>query len=147
MMTVADLISGIEWFYLIYFIGINLGYLALNLIATISLRRYLQLEHAFESQEAYSHLNLPVSIVMPAFNEAGSIIYSVKAMLQLEYPDYELIVVDDGSSDRTLEKLIAKNAAQGNWYVERAETELKKVQQKLGESATTIVSSGAILRG
>jgi|SRR5690606_5379792 len=51
-------------------------------------------------------LDIPISIVVPAFNESVSIISSVKALPQLEYPEYELIVVNDGSTDDTLEKLI-----------------------------------------
>ena len=43
---------------------------------------------------------------MPAYNESVSVISSVKALLQLQYPQYELIVVNDGSTDDTLEKLI-----------------------------------------
>ncbi|MGO8683396.1 MAG: glycosyltransferase [Thermoleophilia bacterium] len=44
---------------------------------------------------------------MPAFNEAASIVASVDAMRLLEYSQYEIVVVDDGSSDATLDQLIA----------------------------------------
>jgi len=47
-----------------------------------------------------------VSIIAPAFNEAVTIIESANSLLNLEYPDYELIIVNDGSSDDTLERLI-----------------------------------------
>lgn len=47
-----------------------------------------------------------ISIVAPAYNEEKSIVSSVKSLLNLKYPDYELIVVNDGSRDETLNRLI-----------------------------------------
>jgi len=47
-----------------------------------------------------------ISIIAPAYNEEMTIISSVKSLLNLKYPDYELIVVNDGSKDETLNKLI-----------------------------------------
>ncbi|WP_230206915.1 glycosyltransferase family 2 protein [Novosphingobium sp. Gsoil 351] len=45
-------------------------------------------------------------MIAPAFNEALSIVDSVRALLALEYPDHEVIVVNDGSTDATLATLI-----------------------------------------
>ncbi len=47
-----------------------------------------------------------ISILAPAYNEQETIIESVNSLLNLEYPDYELIVVNDGSPDDTLNVLI-----------------------------------------
>ncbi|MEN9544192.1 MAG: hypothetical protein RLZZ598_1025, partial [Pseudomonadota bacterium] len=46
-----------------------------------------------------------VSIIVPAHNEAPTIAAAVRSMLQLDYPDVEIIVVNDGSKDDTLEVL------------------------------------------
>jgi cellulose synthase/poly-beta-1,6-N-acetylglucosamine synthase-like glycosyltransferase len=100
------ILENTQWLFLVYFIGINVGYLALNLIATYSLRRYVQTADQYASETAYSNLEIPISVVAPAYNESVSVISSVKAMLQLEYPEYELIIVNDGSTDDTLEKMI-----------------------------------------
>src|SRR5690606_18244770 len=51
-------------------------------------------------------LHIPTSIVVPAFHDCVSILSSVTALPQLAYPECELIVVTDGSTDDTLEKLI-----------------------------------------
>ncbi|WP_223681564.1 sulfatase-like hydrolase/transferase [Flavobacterium hibisci] len=47
-----------------------------------------------------------VSIVAPAFNEGATVVNNVKSLLSLNYPKFEIILVNDGSSDGTLEKLI-----------------------------------------
>ena len=47
-----------------------------------------------------------ISIIAPAYNEEKSIVSSVRSLLNLKYPDFELIVVNDGSKDETLSKLI-----------------------------------------
>lgn len=61
---------------------------------------------AAELWHRYSDLALPVSVIAPAYNEEKSIVQSVKALLALEYPHHEVIVVNDGSSDDTLGALI-----------------------------------------
>jgi cellulose synthase/poly-beta-1,6-N-acetylglucosamine synthase-like glycosyltransferase len=48
-----------------------------------------------------------VSIIAPAFNEAKTIIESANSLLNLKYPEYELVVVNDGSKDETLDVLIS----------------------------------------
>lgn len=47
-----------------------------------------------------------ITVLMPAFNEEVTIVDSVQSSLSLTYPDLEVVVVDDGSVDRTLETLI-----------------------------------------
>jgi poly-beta-1,6-N-acetyl-D-glucosamine synthase len=48
-----------------------------------------------------------VSIIVPVFNEGVSIKASLLALLKLDYPNYEVIVVDDGSSDQTYSRALA----------------------------------------
>ncbi|MDH3442119.1 MAG: glycosyltransferase family 2 protein, partial [Gammaproteobacteria bacterium] len=105
-MTLEDFVLGGQWVFLAYFVGINLGYLTQNVIAAIGIRKYLQTSEQYEAENIFSALDIPISVVVPAHNESASIITSVKALLQLEYPQYELVVVNDGSSDDTLQKLI-----------------------------------------
>ncbi len=47
----------------------------------------------------------PVSIIVPAYNEEQTIVASVRSMLQLRYAAYEVVVVNDGSKDGTLDAL------------------------------------------
>jgi cellulose synthase/poly-beta-1,6-N-acetylglucosamine synthase-like glycosyltransferase len=53
-----------------------------------------------------SPLTIPISILAPAYNEAQSIVESVHSLLALEYPRHEVVVINDGSKDATLEILI-----------------------------------------
>jgi len=53
----------------------------------------------------YAHLAPSITLIAPAFNEAATIVESVESLLALEYPAFEVIVVNDGSSDDTLERL------------------------------------------
>jgi cellulose synthase/poly-beta-1,6-N-acetylglucosamine synthase-like glycosyltransferase len=56
--------------------------------------------------QRYADLAPPIAVVAPAYNEALSIEESVKALLALHYPDFEVLVVNDGSTDATLQVLI-----------------------------------------
>src|SRR5918995_1817207 len=48
----------------------------------------------------------PVSIIVPAFNEERSIVAAVRSFITLHYPRFEVIVVSDGSTDGTMDRLI-----------------------------------------
>ena len=52
------------------------------------------------------HTYIPISIIVPAYNEEVTIVNSVKSLLQIEYHLYEIIVVDDGSVDATSQAMI-----------------------------------------
>lgn len=95
-----------QWGFLLYFIGMALGYLLLDAMALIALSRYGP-EHVFDRlPESYTGFEPPISILVPAYNEEATIIGSVRSLLQLTYAAYEIIVINDGSTDRTLNVLI-----------------------------------------
>lgn len=102
----VGLVHAVEWLFLGYFAAINVAYLAQNLVAVRSIRRYLKAAAIDDRDQAYSTVHPPISLVVPAYNESTSIVTSIKALLQLEYPDFEVVVVNDGSKDDTLAKLI-----------------------------------------
>nr|WP_315251436.1 glycosyltransferase [uncultured Flavobacterium sp.] len=53
-----------------------------------------------------SNHTIGVSLIAPAFNEATTIVYNVKSLLFQEYPKFEVVIINDGSTDKTLEILI-----------------------------------------
>lgn len=52
-----------------------------------------------------SRFTIPVSILAPALNEAGVIVPALRSLLAQDYPEFEVILVDDGSTDATLQVL------------------------------------------
>lgn len=99
-------IDSMQWVFLFYFIGVNLGYMSLNILASFSLFRHME-EHVVDKLLG-STVNIapPISIIVPAYNEAVTIVGSIKALLQLEYAEYEVVIVNDGSKDNTISELI-----------------------------------------
>ena len=53
-----------------------------------------------------SPLTPPISILVPAYNEEAGIVDSVRSLMALEYPSFEIVVVSDGSSDATIARLV-----------------------------------------
>jgi cellulose synthase/poly-beta-1,6-N-acetylglucosamine synthase-like glycosyltransferase len=96
----------VQWGFLGYFVILNAGYLALNTIAFVALWRYMQRQVLDNLPQMYSGLEVPITLVVPAHNEAPTIATSVRSLFQLTYPEFEVVVVNDGSSDDTLDVLI-----------------------------------------
>jgi len=92
---------------LIYFFLINSFYLLFIFLSLIGLFRHRELTRFVSFKEVFRlPLVKPISIIAPAYNEEKTIVESVRALLSLEYPVFEVIVVNDGSTDRTLDMLI-----------------------------------------
>ena len=86
-----------------YYLATNLAYLVMLVVA---LRTTAAHQHALESHRTawikQTPLAPPITIIVPAHNEEKSIRVAVRNLLEIDYPEVELIVVNDGSSDRTL---------------------------------------------
>ncbi len=92
---------------LVYFVLTNSVYLFTSATAFRSLRRYTQRLKSVDVDEMVrSGAALPVTVIAPAYNEEAMIVEVTRSLLTLEYPDYEVVIVNDGSKDRTLELLV-----------------------------------------
>src|SRR5690348_9292123 len=94
-------------FFIIYFVGLNLSYLTFFIIGVMNLRRYRHYVRVVDFEALLkTSLAKPISIIVPAYNEEKSILQTSKSLLTMHYPLFEVIVVNDGSSDNTLQLLI-----------------------------------------
>lgn len=95
-----------QWIFLIYVIGINLGYMVLTISAMVSASKYMEDVEFRKFIGLYAGFMPPVSILVPAYNEETTIEATVRSLLQLDYPEFEVVVINDGSQDATMQKLI-----------------------------------------
>lgn len=104
-------------FVLFYFLALNFLYIFLLFLAAGELFYY---RHKREILNYYNNecvLMPSVAVLTPAYNEGATIAGSVSSLIRINYPNLELIVINDGSTDKTLEilkenfKLIKADAA------------------------------------
>lgn len=103
----------VEWFTVFsvavvsYMLVLNASYLSITAIAIKQLRRQLKQDSYHPIDDLKGNRFLPgVAVVVPAYNEEGMIVDSVKSLLALEYPNHEVVVVNDGSTDATAERVV-----------------------------------------
>jgi cellulose synthase/poly-beta-1,6-N-acetylglucosamine synthase-like glycosyltransferase len=90
-----------------YFLAINACYLVLMVSAGLELRRHGMETRAESYVAALSSELMPaVTVLVPAYNEAATIRSSLQALLTQAYPNLEVVVVDDGSTDGTVALLV-----------------------------------------
>lgn len=107
MKLILQVIYYYNYFVLWYFIIICTIYLFLNLLSFRVIREYAKRVKQVELTDVFRlHHHKPISVIVPAYNERNTIIDSAQALLQLEYPEFQVVVVNDGSKDDTLERLI-----------------------------------------
>ena len=94
------------WLFLVYMLATTIIYLLLNGIAFSTLVDYMEMKRDDDDELMLVGIEPPISILIPAYNEAATIVTSIRSLLQLYYPEYELIVINDGSRDDTLDVLI-----------------------------------------
>jgi cellulose synthase/poly-beta-1,6-N-acetylglucosamine synthase-like glycosyltransferase len=83
-----------------------------SILAGLSLSAILR----FQKEDRYidyqllvkSKIPVGISVIAPAFNEGLTIISNVRSLMNLNYPRYEVIIVNDGSTDDTLQKMIGE---------------------------------------
>ncbi len=93
--------------FIIYYLVVNIIYFSIATLSFFGAKRKRKLWSIKNNNLLFEKDMLPsISIIAPAYNEELSIVESVHSLLNLNYPNIEVIVVNDGSKDDTLNKLI-----------------------------------------
>jgi cellulose synthase/poly-beta-1,6-N-acetylglucosamine synthase-like glycosyltransferase len=96
-----------NYFILYYVICINTIYFIQLILSAFSLSDYIKkIIYSDYKKYAASENMMPISVIVPAYNECETIVENVRSLLSLNYSLFEIIVVNDGSQDETLQKLI-----------------------------------------
>jgi cellulose synthase/poly-beta-1,6-N-acetylglucosamine synthase-like glycosyltransferase len=94
------------------------SYLILGIFSAVALRKYLR-KNSYINYNALvlSPLVPRISIIAPAFNESKSIIDNVRTLISLYYNNFEVVIVNDGSTDDTFQKIVqAFELVKVNYY-------------------------------
>ncbi|MBN9283050.1 MULTISPECIES: glycosyltransferase [Flavobacterium] len=96
-----------ETFVAVFSSSYILFYLFLAILSYFAIKKHLNAKYFIHDDLLVKSNNMiGVSVVAPAYNEGATIVSNVKSLLSLTYPNFEVIIVNDGSKDDTLEKLI-----------------------------------------
>lgn len=123
MDSIAHVVTTIVFGFGLVAIGlygiINVWYLLLHILAVFELRDDVRESSWDPPFRRFSSPFYPgIGVVMPAYNEEATIVESVRSMLSLNYPELEVVVINDGSTDTTLDQLI------GNFDLEPIDSEI-----------------------
>jgi cellulose synthase/poly-beta-1,6-N-acetylglucosamine synthase-like glycosyltransferase len=100
------LVLVIQPFFLVYFVLYNSYTLWLIVLSARQVRRRVA-SHFIEDLDLIDEgdLTKPLTMIVPAYNEEVTIVDSVTGLINCDYPRFEIVVVNDGSTDSTLERL------------------------------------------
>lgn len=116
-------------FVVFYYFLINTIYLIVLFLSILQINRMRKHRYTFDLDQAFKFRLLPpVSIILPAYNEEKTIVESVTSLLFIKYPNYELLVVNDGSKDNTLQVLIDSFNLIKTDYVYRCSIDTEEVR-------------------
>jgi cellulose synthase/poly-beta-1,6-N-acetylglucosamine synthase-like glycosyltransferase len=103
-MSIDTFIHATEALIIVYFLTLNTVYVAFTAMAFVDLVAYRRRvwRGALGSSLSESAFK-PISILVPAFNERLTLIATIRSLLTLRYPEFEVVVINDGSTDDTLE--------------------------------------------
>ena len=99
--------STVNAMMLFYALTISTAYLVLALISLWTMRQYMHRHHFIDYKYILSSPFAPgISLIAPAYNEGLTIIDNVKSLMSIMYNNHDVIIINDGSKDDTLAKMI-----------------------------------------
>lgn len=107
MELLSSLLAAFDATIIWYFLALNTFYGLLILLSIPEIWKHWKITHSDNlTRYLTSEALPPISVLMPAYNMEHGIVDAVRAQLTLRYPKHEVIVVNDGSRDRTLDRLV-----------------------------------------
>lgn len=103
--TLSLAIDRMNWLFFWYYAGSTLSYIVLIFFAYLFIRRHHKKVHTTALEIPGSSLP-SVTIIAPAKNEQACILRAARSFLAMDYPNLEVLFVDDGSTDSTFELLL-----------------------------------------
>lgn len=100
-----NVVFALEVLLFVYFLVTNGIYIGTALLAIVQMPFFVKMHRADPIHYAYSPYEIPVSVLIPAYNEEEGILDTVRSLLEQKYSEHEVVVINDGSSDRTLDLL------------------------------------------
>ncbi|GAB2775227.1 glycosyltransferase family 2 protein [Salinimicrobium soli] len=102
-----DVYSNVSWFFLVYGACLITFYFLGVILSDRAVRRNKRKARFLQVNDIVSATDIPsVTLVAPAYNEGLTIVENVRSLLSIQYPFYKLILVNDGSTDDSMEQLI-----------------------------------------
>ncbi|WP_293713770.1 glycosyltransferase [uncultured Parabacteroides sp.] len=104
-----------------YSLALIVSYILMGILATYALMRYINHNRSADYNTIFHSDSLVpgISIIASCYNESAVVADCVRSLLNLHYPDYEVIVVNDGSKDNTLEILCKEfSLEKSDYYVD-----------------------------
>ncbi|MDG2769757.1 glycosyltransferase, partial [Vibrio parahaemolyticus] len=103
---ITNFVLGFNFFIIFYVFIINFIYFIQLIFAIFNLYEYIEkIKYSDYKNYIVSDNMIPISILVAAYNEENTIVNNVDSLLALKYPMFEVVVINDGSKDNTLEDL------------------------------------------
>lgn len=84
----------------------NVLYFIQLVVAFIALQGRLLVKTPKQAWQRLRDSTMPISMLVPAYNEEATVVENIRSMLALHYPNFEVVVINDGSKDGTLHAAI-----------------------------------------
>lgn len=110
---IADLVGIFKFFIehgiFFYSLFLFISYIILSIVSALEMASYMRKNSFVDYNVILSSPLAPsLSIIAPAYNEGKTIVENIKSLMSVHYPDFDVIIVNDGSKDDTLEKVVCE---------------------------------------
>lgn len=127
----------VDVFFVIYLIGYS-TFLFFSVVTGATELYQKRLDEKMKGNLRHD-FHIPISIIVPAHNEEMTVADTVFSLLEQDYPSYEIIVVDDGSTDRTVEEMVRA------FHMKKVERPIRRRIQCKKEHAVYEATAGKIV--